>query len=57
MTAQDRWQVLENGLATELIDVEGYPDMSARLVTHVVTSDVPDWVYEQDILFMCQMNW
>ena len=57
-TAQDRWVDKVEELETDLIDIECYPPDSERLTMWILNKGVcPDWSFENEILFMCQLNW
>lgn len=57
-TPQERWNDAIDELGYDLIDAEGYPESSTRLTMKVLTEGkAPDWNYEQELLFMKQLNW
>lgn len=57
-TAQDRWIDKIEKLGTDLIDLDCYPPDNERLTMWIANKGIcPDWAYEHEILFMCQLNW
>lgn len=56
-TAQERWCDMVDELGVELIDLPEYPPESERLTMRILqTGIVPDWSYENEILFICQLR-